>query len=347
MLIMTVSNPTVSVIIPTFNRANLLMLAIQSVLDQTFSDFELIVVDDASTDNTQQKVMSINDPRIQYILHQQNSGECGTRNTGLTAAKGQFIAFLDSDDEWLPNKLEKQLALFQTLPADVGVVYSWLKVINDQGHVIHMREPDIRGDVNDYLIYKNLIGTPSTVMIRKESIQPNLTFDTNLRCCGDWDMWLQISRNFRFDVIPEPLALYRDHNEDNRGSTNHEMVTEGHLVFLSKNHQNIEDFYQKSDSLENKTKSKYLFQIGRRLMCHGYQISKVDAISTGRKYLFLAASVNILNIYLWLHYLVACCGGLFYSNSIQAENRFRSTLSSIVKKASFPVTHRRQNIYPL
>lgn len=329
------SKPIVSVIIPTFNRANLLILAIQSVLNQTIEDFELIVVDDASTDDTQQKVACIDDLRIQYIVHQKNLGACGTRNTGLSIAQGQYIAFLDSDDEWLPNKLEKQLSLFKCVPDDVGVIYSWLQVINAQGKSVRMRKPDIRGDVEDYLIYKNLIGTPSTVMIKKKCIEPDLQFDTKLRCCEDWDMWLQISKNYRFEVIPEPLTLYRDHDDDNRGSTNHTMVTEGYLVFLKKHHQNIEAFYRQPSTLDSKNKSLYLFEIGRRLMCHGHEISRADAIHAGRKYLYLAAQANALNIYLWVNYFTACCGSVFYTSSIQAENRFRSTLGSIRRKATF------------
>lgn len=329
------SKPIVSVIIPTFNRANLLLTAIQSVLNQTIEDFELIVVDDASTDDTQQRVAGIDDPRIRYILQEKNLGECGTRNTGLSAAQGQYIAFLDSDDEWLPNKLEKQLNVFRAAPDEVGVVYSWLQVMNDQGKVLRMRKPNINGDVKDYLIYKNLIGTPSTVMIKKECVEPDLQFDTHLRCCGDWDMWLQISDHYQFEVIPEPLTLYRDHNDDNRGSTNHTMVTEGYLVFLNKHHQNLEAFYRQPNTLDNKNKSLYLFEIGRRLMCHGHEISRADAIHAGRKYLYLAAQANARDIYLWVNYFTACCGSVFYASSIQAENRLRSTLGSIRRKATF------------
>lgn len=329
------NNPIVSVIIPTFNRSNLLIAAINSVINQTFSDFELIVIDDASADNTKKKVASINDKRIKYLSHSKNSGVCAARNTGLKAAQGQYIAFLDSDDEWLPNKLEKQLALFKNSPENVGVIYSWLQVINEQGHIIRIRKPDIRGDVNESLIYNNIIGTPSTVMIRAICFEPHLMFDKSLRCCEDWDLWLQISKNYKFEVISEPLALYRDHHEDKRGSTNHATVVEGHLAFIHKNHQDIEAIYRKPSNLDTKLKSLYLFQIGRRLICHGQEIAQVNAIKSGRKYLYLAASAQSSNIYLWIHYLAACCGGVFYTSSIQVENRFRAAVSSTLKRLSF------------
>ncbi|RLF83553.1 glycosyl transferase, partial [Thermococci archaeon] len=107
------SRPTVSVIIPTYNRANLLKRAIASVLNQTFTDFELIVVDDASPDNTPEVVRSINDGRIRYVRLKKNSGGPVARNTGIRKARGRFIALLDDDDEWLPNRLELQIKKFE------------------------------------------------------------------------------------------------------------------------------------------------------------------------------------------------------------------------------------------
>ena len=98
---------TVSAIIPTYNRANIVIRAIQSVLNQTYQNFELLVIDDGSQDNTEEIVTGIHDNRIKYIRHEKNKGVAAARNTGIEAAKGEFIAFLDSDDEWLPNKLKR------------------------------------------------------------------------------------------------------------------------------------------------------------------------------------------------------------------------------------------------
>src|SRR4030042_5052103 len=105
--------PTVSIIIPTYNRAHLVMRAINSVLDQSFQDFEIIIVDDASRDNTEKMVSGIRDKRIFYIRHEKNRGGSAARNTGIKQARGEYIAFLDSDDEWLPEKLEKQLKVLE------------------------------------------------------------------------------------------------------------------------------------------------------------------------------------------------------------------------------------------
>ena len=111
---------TVSIIIPTYNRERLVCKAINSVLRQTYSDYELIVVDDGSVDQTPRAVSQFQDPRIRYLCQHINAGECAARNIGLTAAQGRYIAFLDSDDEWLPNKLEKQVKYFESRPQHVG-----------------------------------------------------------------------------------------------------------------------------------------------------------------------------------------------------------------------------------
>ena len=123
--------PTVSIIIPTYNREQLLGRAIKSVLAQTYQDFELIIVDDGSTDNTERLVKSFNSEKTRYIRHRKNKGPAAARNTGIRSAKGDYIAFQDSDDEWMPEKLEKQMRAFTTAPPEVGVVYtSYYSTIN-------------------------------------------------------------------------------------------------------------------------------------------------------------------------------------------------------------------------
>ena len=113
----------VSVVIPTHNRANLVGRAIQSVLDQTYRDFELIVVDDASTDGTEEVTKALNDNRIRYIHHMMNRGASGARNTGIENANGEYIAFLNDDDEWLPEYLDQMISFLEAKDRSIGLVY--------------------------------------------------------------------------------------------------------------------------------------------------------------------------------------------------------------------------------
>jgi glycosyltransferase involved in cell wall biosynthesis len=122
----TENNPTVSIIIPTYNRSRLLARAVKSVLNQTYQNFELIIVDDASTDNTEEVVGSFNDERIKYVRHEKNKGEAVARNTGIKAARGEYIASHDSDDEWLHEKLAKRIRAFENCSPEIGVVYTAL-----------------------------------------------------------------------------------------------------------------------------------------------------------------------------------------------------------------------------
>ncbi|TAK34595.1 MAG: glycosyltransferase family 2 protein, partial [Saprospiraceae bacterium] len=137
--------PAVSVIIPTYNRAKTIERAIDSVLNQTFSDLELIVVDDCSTDFTVDVIKQYTDERLIYIRHENNRGEGGARNTGIRNSRAKYIAFLDSDDEWFPNKLEKQMPVIQESDSKVGIVYSHYIMQYEDGSGAHLENTSIKG----------------------------------------------------------------------------------------------------------------------------------------------------------------------------------------------------------
>ncbi len=198
--------PKVSVIIPTYNRASLIQRAIDSVLTQTYTDFELIVVDDASNDNTQAVLEKIRDTRIRLMRHNLNMGGSAARNTGIRAAKGDFIGLLDDDDEWLPNKLGKQLDLFNTSSNNLGLVYSGFFFISLKNNsILNKLIPEKKGFLFHELLRRNLIGS-ATPLIRKVCFDNAGYFDVTLQACQDWEMWIRISRYYSFDFIPEPLA---------------------------------------------------------------------------------------------------------------------------------------------
>lgn len=202
--------PEISVVIPTFNMARFVGEAVRSVLDQTFADFEVLVVDDGSTDNTREVIAAIDDPRVRY-LHQENRGLAGARNAGIEAARGSFIAFLDADDLWLPDKLARQRQLFADRPW-VGLVYTGAYVM-EGGQVFACHRGRYRGHVvRELLTVDNIVvGSGSAAMVRRECFDRVGLFDESLSACEDWDMWLRIAARYPFDFVEQPLVKLRTH----------------------------------------------------------------------------------------------------------------------------------------
>ena len=227
------SQPTISVIIPTYNRAGVLGRSIKSVLAQTYCDFELLVVDDGSTDNTDEVMKSFNDPRICFLKHEKNRGFPAALNTGIKAARGEYIAFQDSDDEWLPAKLERQMALFkQDDKGDLGLV------------LCEVLATDGRGDLRiiprlDLLSYEKLLphrrdGGYCTIqlLIKRELAGIELHMDENLTASLEWDLLVRLSRLCRFDYVPEVLA--KIHTSDDGMTQNKTARLNASLKILEK-----------------------------------------------------------------------------------------------------------------
>jgi len=198
--------PTVSVVIPAYNRAHSIGQAIQTVLNQTYQDLEIIVVDDGSSDNTEGVVRGLKDIRIRYIRHEKNKGATAARNTGIKAAKGEYIAFQDSDDEWLPQKLEKQMKVFEKVPPKVGVVYTgFLRIVNGKKEYIpYSWVVQKEGDIHKELLKGSFITTPSLV-VRKKCFEKAGMFDERLPRLQDWELVLRLSKYYDFKFIEEPL----------------------------------------------------------------------------------------------------------------------------------------------
>jgi glycosyltransferase involved in cell wall biosynthesis len=224
--------PKVSVIIPTHNRAQFLRSAIGSVLKQTYQDFEIIVVDDASDDNTQEVVTSFDGWHIKYVRHEVNKGDAGSRNTGILISTGRYVAFLDDDDEWLPEKLQAQVGLLEASPAKVGGVYTGLfKVNKTTGKIVAISIPEKRGDLFQEMFIESPIVT-SCVVLRRQCFDKVGLFDEQIPYNNDYDMWIRIAEQFHFECISEPLVVYHTHEQ--KLSTNPTLVVQGHQIVLQK-----------------------------------------------------------------------------------------------------------------
>ncbi|NEQ54987.1 MAG: glycosyltransferase, partial [Leptolyngbya sp. SIO3F4] len=203
--------PIISVIIPAYNSAKTIQVSIDSVLSQTFSDFELIVIDDGSTDKTLELVKSIKDPRLKLFSFE-NAGAATARNRGIANAKSDFIAFLDADDVWLPEKLVDQLAAFEHDPS-AGLVYSWSDYINANGDFLCVGKRVITsGNTEDTyakLLVSNFLENGSTPLVRMDVLKDIGGFDESLKSSQDLDLYLKIATKYRFVTVPKVQVKYR------------------------------------------------------------------------------------------------------------------------------------------
>lgn len=242
------SDTLISVITPTYNRAAFLKRAISSVLNQTYRNFEMIIADDCSTDNTEQMVSGIDDERIKYIKLESNKGPAGARNEAIKTAKGQYITLLDSDDEYLPQKLEHQINMFRDLPKDVGVVYCGYFIVYEPDTIHGQVTPRFKGDIFGTLLRHNCMGSP-TPLIRKECFDTCGLFDDSLPSYDDWDMWIRISDKYKFEFVDEPLAKVYTHGDQT--STNIDTTIKMRELLFDKYKKLI---------LRNPETTSYLFQ---------------------------------------------------------------------------------------
>jgi glycosyltransferase involved in cell wall biosynthesis len=263
--------PDVDVIIPTYNRAYLLSVAIKSVLKQTFTNFDLIIVDDASTDETLQVVQRFNDKRIKYIRHNHNKGGSAARNTGLDASRSEYIAFLDSDDEWLPNKLQKQMDLFRKSNDQIGLIYTWLAHIYEDGQIKYSK-PRIENAYKKLLV-NNFVGSSSSGVIKRDVLSFANGFDESLPARQDMDFWVRIAEHFELNCVPEVLVKIYHRQSGERISCNKDKQLVARDLFYQKH---------KDRMLKAGVAHLHLCKIGQFCREHFDDISKV------RRYFFEA-----------------------------------------------------------
>lgn len=231
--------PLLSVVIPTFNRGVFIERAIRSATDQSYSDIEVIIVDDGSIDDTSKRIRSLqdNDARIHYLRHETTRGAQAARNKGIAAASGEFIAFLDSDDQWLPHKLNVQMQLFDKIGTKCGVVYGGFRYVYDDNRPQRIRIPKFSGNIyKDSL--REWIADTNTIVARKSVIMQAGGCDERVRAYQEWDLCIRLSRHAEFYYVPGPVAIYNVHagptiSKDLLRNAN------GYLDILSIHHEEI------------------------------------------------------------------------------------------------------------
>ncbi|RCJ37614.1 glycosyl transferase family A [Nostoc punctiforme NIES-2108] len=224
--------PKVSIVIPAYNSLKFLPETMESVFKQTFKDFEVLVVNDGSSDDTEHWVSQIADLRVKLIT-QENQGLSGARNTGIAHASGEYIAFLDADDLWEPTKLEKQVLCLEE-NSEIGLIYTWVALIDENGNFTgRVFKNYAENDVWHKLIEHNIVESGSVAMVRRQCFDTCGVFDRNLRSfVEDWDMWLRIASRYPFKVMKEPLVYYRQHSTS--ASKNWEAMARSFEIVIEK-----------------------------------------------------------------------------------------------------------------
>ncbi len=229
----------ISIIIPTYNRRDLIERAVLSVLEQDYHNLEVIIVDDCSTDNTEEVLKNLTDARIKFIKHTQNKGANAARNTGIKAANGGYIAFQDSDDEWMPEKLSKQMKIFEDSDDDnLGIVYTAFWKIEEKTKK-YIPSKDIlktNGNLHDILLGNSFISTQA-LLIKKECLLDVGMFDENLPRLQDWELLLRLSKEYHFYLVDEPLVNV--YHTEGSISTNQKSLTDTLILILEKHYDDF------------------------------------------------------------------------------------------------------------
>ena len=225
--------PFFTVVIPTHNRSSLLKRALESVLEQTFEDFELIIVDDHSTDDTASVVRSLSDPRIRYMINKRTNGACGARNVGIFSAKGKWVAFLDDDDVWLPEKLGYQHELAQNANKVVGLICTDYGIYKEKQNSPVIFKNRTSGWVKDRLLYGGIIGCLSSVCVRTEILKAIEGFDERFPSSQDQDLFFRVAELSQFAYVPKTLVyMYQERRK--RIGQNSKDKLEGYIMFRNK-----------------------------------------------------------------------------------------------------------------
>lgn len=252
----------ISVIIPTYNRANLINIAISSILNQTFKDFEIIIVDDGSTDNTEQLVKGIEDSRIKYIKNDANKGHAEAKNIGIRHAQCDFITFQDSDDESLPTRLEEEYQLLSSLKPEVGFVYSRVfRVEADRKYLFPspchtLNHEDFYKQALNYGVYNIYLGA---CLFRKSVFEKVGLFNRQMSAFDDFEFFIRAAKYYKFHCLKKPLAIY-NYSEDSVCANEKHTLSDKKKIFC---------YYYKDIKKSNNIISTHFREIGHSYCFYG------------------------------------------------------------------------------
>ena len=308
-------NIEITVVIPVYKRTHFLHKAIKSVLEQTYSNFEIIVVDDNSNSSISNTIKGIvknfNDSRIRYVGHGINRGVSAARNTGIRASNSKYLAFLDSDDEWFPDKLNEQIKIFKNESKKLGAVYCGVTYIDKKGNNINTEWiPENKGNIYEDLLFKNCVGSCSYVMVKKECFDRVGLFDKNFPVCQDLDMWIRVAKDYNFSFAKKSLVRFRIHPEQQ--TKNHDLM--------------IADINRIQVKYVNELK-KRPYSYSRRYFFIGNMLCHLGRMREGQSYLLKAISIYPICIKYYIYLfssLFEAKGYKFFFNINQVLKKIKS-----------------------
>ncbi|MEK0290651.1 glycosyltransferase family 2 protein [Caldifermentibacillus hisashii] len=313
----------ISVIIPTYNRGHMIHVSIESVINQSYKNLELIIVDDNSEDNTKEIVEEYmkKDKRIKYIKHDVNKGGAAARNTGIFNATGDYIAFLDSDDEWYPKKLEKQIKVIQE-NNNIDLVFTAYKVMEKYSNKL-IGYHKIKKNYRLSQLYKNnFLGSTSSLLIKKQKLIEVNGFDDKLKSCQDWDLYLKCCDSSNFYVIDEPLLTQYYHG--NRISNNNDAIIQGHKAIIKKILRILQrKKYPKMET--NMILSELYLRMSKLYF-------KNNNFEQGKRFLFISMKLYPLNIKTLFYVINSLFGKKVFMYIYNKYNKVCQDLSFVFKK---------------
>ncbi len=299
----------VSIIIPTYNSEKTIEETITSVQQQTFTDYEIIVIDDGSQDNTITVVNNIVEPRLQLFVYE-NGGVATARNRGISHATGEFIAFLDADDLWSTDKLASQVeALYQN--PEAKVVYSWTKYIDEQGKALFSgTRYSYRGNIYQQLLQTNFLTNASNILIHRDVLDLVTGFNPELAYTADWDFYLRLAKNFDFAVVPKFQIYYRQ--SANSMSTKIEQLKQESILFLDRVYQTATDELKLQKNRSYSILYLYCADLYRKKISADHRKSLVSAKQNLKMSILLAPQMLLkidtqrllIKLILWELYLI-------------------------------------------
>ena len=297
--------PRVSVILPTYNRAHVLLRAVQSIVGQTYQDFELLIIDDGSTDTTADVVREINDSRVTYIRKAVNTGRSAARNTGLKIASGEYIAFQDSDDESHPTRLEKEVDVLDSAGQNIGIVYTDMQRKCRGGETYVIKSPHFNSDSK---LYPDSLGFTlkdigiGTCMMRTSAIKEGGPFDECLDCLEDLEYFIRLSKYCNFTHIQKPLLTYYEEEPDEIKVSK---TAEARKIILAKYYNEIKQ--------NRKLLAYHLFNIGNDLCYSGN-------VREGTSFFVNAIRKHPEKALYWMGYILSLCGAGVYKGLVNSKN---------------------------